>query len=688
MNNRPLVVMALVGLAVFVYLTGQRESAPPALPIAGPGAGVMPVGLGTIDPPPRRPGIPWVESAVYAAEGPFPIDLGRVPVGVYDPYNKVARGWGLDGEPKRITKRISPEEADRLREEALRLAPARGILDPGAPGVEAPVDFIGFPSLDIDDCCGGGANVPPDPELAVGPDHVIAVVNVAFAIYDKTGQVLAGPITFSSFFAGTPGCSSTAVFDPNVLYDEQADRFILGVDGNGTDYCVAATTGPDPLGTWNRYGFQTNFANAFFDYPHAGVGVEAIFMGSNQFGGNLPGGFEGRVFAMDRIALYSGGTLNVATHSTGSNGTPQPMNLHGNAQGNWPSAGPHYIMTEVFDGDRHSVWSWDDPFGANRFLLRGTLDLTDATGVAAGYPIDVPQLGSNAKLQANDWRGLDNEYRNGFIYMTNTIACNPGGGTVDCLRWAKIEPSAPAVIDAGVIASDDEYRTFPDLAVNQCEDVAFGYTKSSEALYPGVYAVGIEQGNLTAEEQLKAGEIDYSAFDRSPHRWGDYTGMTIDPDGERFWYLGEYSKDIGNPHGRWGNYVASFRFDGCVAPIPRLGATLLGMSLTRAACRNRTTGQTVTAQPEGNAWDCLASGLSVASGDQVLQIAQGIVEATAEPIGGQMIGARAQAVRCVNQADGQRVQALVGRADWSCTDLGLAAAPGSRVRQFLLSTAP
>ena len=565
----------------------------------------QPITLGPIAAPPRRPGIEWVESAVYAADGPYPVELGEVPGGVYDPYNKLARGWGIGGGPKRMRHRISPEEADRLRTEALLLPPARGLMAPLETGLANAVDVAGFESLDIGDCCGGGgATVPPDPQLAVGPSHIIAVVNVAFAIYDKAGTLLRGPITFSSFFDGTPNCSNTAVFDPNVLYDEQQDRFILGIDGNGTDYCVAATTGSDPLGSWNRYAFQTNFANAFFDYPHAGVGVDAIYMGSNQFDGDLPDGFEGRVFAMNKVALYAGSPLSVATHSTGYDGTPQPMNLHGQAQGSWPTSGPHYIMTEVFDGANHSLWSWDAPFGANVFTFEKDLNLNAATGVVAGFPVDVPQLGTTSKLQANDWRGLDTEYRDGFIWMTNTIACNPGSGTVNCIRWAQIDPGAAKVVDVGVIASNGAYRFFPDLAVNRCGDAAIGYTKSSTSLFPGVYTTSLVDGNPQAEAMLKTGEIAYTAFDSSPHRWGDYTGMTIDPNGERFWYLGEYSKNTGSVYGRWGTYISSFSLDGCNncphEDIETLQYQTVSQTRNYTACMSLTAGPGVTLSPTAN----------------------------------------------------------------------------------------
>ena len=514
----------------------------------------------------QPPRINWAVRVEYQADGPHPIDLAGVPKGVFDPNHQLAEGRGGN----RIESPLSREETDLLREQSKRLPASVNIQFPSqSSSLQAPATGASFDSLDANDCCGGGLNVPPDSELAVGPNHIIAVVNVAFEIYDKSGNVLSGPTTFSSFFAGTPGCSSTGVFDPNVLYDEAEDRFILGIDGDGTDYCVAASQGPDPMGLWNRYGFPTDIGGAFFDYPHAGVGLDAIYVGSNQF---LSGFLEGRVFAIDKFALYDGTLLMVKSRSTES--TPQPMNLHGFLQGTWPSSGPHYIMTEVFDGANHTVWSWDDPFGADVFTRLGDVNLNLATGVTAGFPVDVPQAGSSDLLQANDWRGLDTEYRNGNIWMTNTIACNPGGGTVDCVRWAQIDPTGPTVLDAGVFATPGDYRFFPDLAVNDCDDMAVGYTKSSSGIFPSVWMTGRESGDtpgtLQSEVLVKAGEIPYDSFQRpGPHRWGDYSGMTIDPDGQTFWYLGEYSKDINNFNTTtWGNFIGSFSYPSCAGPSP------------------------------------------------------------------------------------------------------------------------
>jgi len=240
------------------------------------------------------------------------------------------------------------------------------------------------------------------------------------------------------------------------------------------------------------------------------------------------------------------------------------MNLHGWNQGTWPTDGVHYILTDgqVYDGRNIGVWSWSNPFSGGVPVKEGEVDLVAASGTAVGMPIDAPQQGGG-KLQANDWRVQDAEYRNGDIWTSNAQACNPGGGTVNCVRWAQIDPTGPSVVNAGVIGSSGQYRSFPDLAVDSCGNMMMGYSKTSSSSNPGVYAVGRDNtGAIQAELTVKAAEAVYTAFDGSPYRWGDYTEMTIGPDGSTFWYLGEYSKNSNFVHGNWGTWVNSFTF-GC-----------------------------------------------------------------------------------------------------------------------------
>ena len=500
---------------------------------------------------------------------PVSVNLADIPPHVYDPNNQLDRWLRGEIDLDENEGLLSEAEQSRLRQESQRLPSSEQVQSAdgpgaGAPLVQAPAPTVSFAALDYTECCGGGGSVPPDPELAVGPNHIIAVVNVAFEIYNKSGSSVASPRTFSSFMGVSPDC--TGLFDPNVLYDESADRFILGADAAGDYYCAAVSQSSDPTGSWFVYAFPTDQGSSdFFDYPHAGVGRDALYMGGNIFDEISRSFTESRVWAFNKAAMYAGQSTAFVSHSLPvSEDTPQPLHLHGWDQGTWPSTGSHaFFTTTSYNGADYSMHTWADPFGANLFSTVRTVNLSTYTGVSAGLPLPVPQLGGN-NLQANDFRPQDFEYRNGYGWSTQTIACNPGGGTVNCVRWAQIDLSNGRVVDGGVYGSDGVYRFFGDLAVNHCNDMAIGYSKSSSSTYPAVWYTGRRQGEapgtLQAERQLKAGELTYTAFDSAPHRWGDYTGMTIDPDGIRFWYLGQYSKNTGTTSGRWGTYVGSFSY--------------------------------------------------------------------------------------------------------------------------------
>ncbi|MBK8905884.1 MAG: DNRLRE domain-containing protein [Anaerolineaceae bacterium] len=512
---------------------------------------------------------------------PYAVNLGDIPAGVLDPNNQLARWERGEIDLFEQDNIVSTAQMAELREVSTQLLPSQSIQEPDGPNPLTPALGVTFDSMDYTECCGGGGNVPPDPELTVGPNHIIAVVNVALEIYDKSGNSLVGPTTFASFMSANPNC--TGVFDPNAIYDESADRYILGIDADGTGYCLAVSQTGDPTGGWNIYHYTTGSASIFFDYPHAGVGRDAIYMGANMFTSSF---LDSRIWAFDKAAMYAGQPAASVMRNLGNNeDTPQPMNLHGWNQGTWPTSGPHYIVTETgYNGANHTVWAWNDPFGANTLTAVGSFNLNTATGVTAGLPIASVQSGGGT-LDGGDWRPLDFEYRNGYGWTTMTIACNPGGGTVNCVRWAQINLATASVVQAGVLSSSGTYRFHPDLAVNHCNDLSLGYTRSSSSTFPSIYYAG-RQGTdplntLQAETQIKAGEITYTSFETfPPRRWGDYTGMTIDPNGTTFWYLGEYSKNTGTSQGRWGTYIASMSYAACNTGGPTPTPTSTGVPPT------------------------------------------------------------------------------------------------------------
>ncbi|MBI2818351.1 MAG: hypothetical protein HYX73_00080, partial [Acidobacteria bacterium] len=140
-------------------------------------------------------------------------------------------------------------------------APTPGVIDPVLQGptaqVGAPTSGANFEGIN-----NVNSVLPPDPSGAIGPNHYVQMVNLAYKIWDRNGNTLMGPSNINTLWQGFGGpCQSTNDGDPVVLYDHLADRwfmsqFALPRFPRGPFYqCIAVSQTPDPTGSWHRYEF-------------------------------------------------------------------------------------------------------------------------------------------------------------------------------------------------------------------------------------------------------------------------------------------------------------------------------------------------------------------------------------------------------------------------------------------------
>lgn len=156
----------------------------------------------------------------------------------------------FDDPPSGLEGPLGPQDTDPL---------VQAVTGPGE---------IPDPNVSFDGISGTGA-VPPDSVGDVGPDHYVAMVNLRYAVYDKAGNLLLGPLNNNTLWAGFGGdCEFENAGDPIVLYDQLADRWLLTqFTASGPTFfnCVALSTSGDPTGTYFRWAFSTG--NNFPDYP-------------------------------------------------------------------------------------------------------------------------------------------------------------------------------------------------------------------------------------------------------------------------------------------------------------------------------------------------------------------------------------------------------------------------------------
>jgi len=556
------------GLHPALAANGQRAT---PLPLGGAGAAASVTAYGQFTVAPEAP-----------------VNLNRLPPAPRHDYSAGAEG------KDRIESNLTDEEYQAAIQRALALPPDRS-LSPGV-GTLATGPTLGtnFNGLDIADCCGGGGwSWPPDPDIAVGPNHILVAVNSAFAIFNKSGVKQGSTINAYSFWSGVSNCGTGtggSLYDPFVAYDPGADRFIVGFDatsrtsqGAASDQsylCIAVSQTSNPTGAWNRYSIQANVGRTsdWLDYPHMGVWYNAIYTTGNYFGFSSNAFTTARVYAFDKSAMYTNGTVGVHY-------VDNPKDFYGNstftlqpakASYTYPSSGPAYFLnndclyfTTPCDASELNVYTMTVDFvgAGTSFGLIGHPSIA-----TYGFPISAPQSGSANMVQANDERLLDAQWHtNGTIYTTHTMSCNPGSGTVDCVRWYQVGNlgGTPSLLQQGTIFGNGEYRFFPDLAVDSAGNMAIAYSYSTSSSFIGIRSTGRlfnDSVNTTAGDSTfqLGGSVYANSFESSPpYRWGDYTGLVVDPaDPCEMWYVGEYAKTgVGNVN--WGTRIGQLSFSAC-----------------------------------------------------------------------------------------------------------------------------
>ena len=169
----------------------------------------------------------------------------------------------------RPVREIAPPKVSKTTDGVRDVRPDRGptAIDTGSAGdgaldaasrsaitaaIGAPLlSFEGLSNNDNFALYGGRVN-PPDPVGDVGPNHYVEMVNLAFAVYDKQGNLLTGPTRLGDLWAGfaVADCTDPSG-DPIVVYDQLKDRWLLSqFTTRGPEFfnCVAISQSGDPTG--------------------------------------------------------------------------------------------------------------------------------------------------------------------------------------------------------------------------------------------------------------------------------------------------------------------------------------------------------------------------------------------------------------------------------------------------------
>jgi hypothetical protein len=451
-------------------------------------------------------------------------------------------------------------------------APEAGAPDPGLapqPGVA----FDGIPAT---------GSLPPDTVGDVGPKHYVQMVNTAFAIYDKAGALLAGPVAINSLWAGFGGpCETTNNGDPVVRYDHLADRWVLSqfaLPANNFRQCFAVSRTPDPVaGGWFLYDFPMVDAAGqpvFPDYPKIGVWPDAYYMGTQR--GFPNGGLD--VWAFERTRMIAGQPAAAIQFAVAA---PSLFLMPADLDGPPPPNGSPGVFARQVDGDRFGgvdrvelfafTANWANP-AASTFVANGSLPTAAFDSVLCSATLlgaCIPQPGTAQRLETlTVWPMWRAQYRNfgdhESLVFNHTVDAD--GQDLAGVRWYELRRQgggAWSIFQQGTHAAPRLHRWMASVAMDGSGDLAAGFSVSSADVSPGLRAATRRPtdppGTLPDEIVLAAGAGSQT---HASSRWGNYSSLDVDPvDDCTFWYAAEYY--IATSAAGWRTRVSSFRLPEC-----------------------------------------------------------------------------------------------------------------------------
>ncbi len=464
------------------------------------------------------------------------------------------------------------------------------------------------------------ACAPPDSDGDVGPNHYVEAINVAFKVFDKNGNTLAGPITYNSLFApltGTP-CSSQNDGDPFVFYDHLADRWVISdfafpsFPGTSFYQCIAVSQTSDPVsGGWFLYALQVDSSNPTFlgDYPKLALWNNpqpggAYFLTMNLF--SSPTTFNGvRAYALDRASMLSGGPTHAIgfTIPTAGLGDSYSLVAASFRAGHAPPAGRDEFLLAIDSPATGGVtltqvhgWLFHVDFanpglstlgiGANhspnaQITVSGFIDAFSNT---AGFTI-VPQQGTTQHIDTLGDKIMtpvvyQNRSGNESLWADDTVCTDVNCTGPTAVRWYQFNvtggtfPATPVQQQSWTNGNDGLWRFMPSIAVDANGNTAIGYSTSSTTQFPSIRYSGRLAtdpiGNLTQGEAIMFNGTG-SQTDTSG-RWGDYSMTTIDPvDGTTFWHVNEYYATTSSFN--WHTRIGKFKLEAKV--VVANGTTLV-----------------------------------------------------------------------------------------------------------------
>lgn len=430
------------------------------------------------------------------------------------------------------------------------------VRDPKMPFPSGPIG-TDLPGPSPDDGFAGipyTGSTPPDPHLAAGPAHVVAMTNGAIGWWTKDGvrQFLAPFVGAGGFWTGV-GARGHA-FDPEVLWDPSAGRFwavLVERDSSRSLFLLAVSDDGDPNGTWHKYRLDvTPAAGQGIDWPNLAVDAGAVYLTADFIDPRGQKAFL--VHAMDKAPLLAGQAPAAPRQMVQQT---QDLRSFGLAH-NW-SAAPAQYMLEHQNGATNNT----------SIVLHAITDpLTSLQTMSFSIPVpgyDRPTFAPQGtspfvvNLAGIGARFLSCSFRNGSVWAAHNH------GSPARARWYEIATNGwpmsgllPSLVQSGEAPVPPGVEAFHNsIAADAQGNALMVYARSSPTEFVSIERCfrlrGDPPGTMRPPVRIQDSVAPWPFF----QRWGDYSQVCPDPVTDELWYTHEYVPLAGS----WQTWIGSKR---------------------------------------------------------------------------------------------------------------------------------
>ena len=421
---------------------------------------------------------------------------------------------------------------------------------------------------------------PADPNGDVNENYYMQSVNNSFAVWDKSGNLVYGPVDNKSLWASLPGpWHSIKWSDPVFKYDYLADRWVISSMSLSKTQelyyeMVAVSESNDPLGTYNCYVFQFDYIN---DYPKLSIWHDGYYITYNMWE-DASTYSHSLVTVVDRDAMIAGEPeIDMIQFAIPDPDVPRFFPIAADLKGDSiPYDSPCYIAT-IDDPDPLAPWylsldiyefntDWDVPANSG-FIQVSQFDIGNVEPMIDYGPGAPQPISEKNVVTIPLYMMYPVTYRMFDDHESMVCCLTIWDGNTHYPKWFELRKDSDDwyVYQQGNYSPDNTHRYQPSISINGNGDIAMGYTVSDEETFPSIRMTGRRAndtlGVMTYQElELFAGlnyiNTYHGIFDQN--RWGDYASMMVDPSNDTtFWFTNMYPKSQTNV-GNWGTRIFAF----------------------------------------------------------------------------------------------------------------------------------